>query len=94
MIGSARPEGEVVDVHVLAGLDRLDGIADDLTELAYGLAGRDRQDRDLVAAGDRLSSLHLGRDGFAGRDVAHRHDHRIGGIESQGGRPVQNFRHG
>ena len=94
VVGGARPEGEVVDVDMLAGLDRRGGIADDLPELADGLAGGDRQDRHLVAAGDRLGGLHLGCDGFAGRDIAHGHDHRIGGIESQGGWPVQDFRHG
>ena len=93
VIGGAGPEGEVVDVDMLAGLDRLGGIADDLAELAHRLAGRDRLDRHLVTADDRLARAYAETDWLADGDIAHGDHDLIGRIEPQSCRSIQDFRH-
>ncbi len=83
MVRCTRPELQIVHMDALAGFDLRGCHADDLAELAHGLANGDRLDRQLVTAGNRLRRHDPAEaDILARRNIAGCDHQRVGGVEA------------
>jgi hypothetical protein len=83
-----------MDMDMLARRDRLRRVADDLPELAHGLARRHCLDCHLVPAADGLDRLDAAEpDRFARGEVADGDHDGIGCIETKGCGTIQYFNH-
>ena len=78
---------EVVDVDMVARLDRLGGESDDLVVLAHRIADRDGLHRDLMAGGNRGpdDDVRVGQGG-ALRQIGAGNDHIVRGMQANGQR--------